>query len=275
MALQASGAISLANIQTEFGGSNPIGLNEYYRNGTYVGGGAPNVPTSGTIDFADFYGAQSAIVLTISSNAANQNILTLATAAGYNAATDTTPVIVTINSGVTVSGSGTYALRTGVLNASSSLTINISGSVDGYTGSSTSSVGAAGSSGGDAIYWETNGTSIVNVLSGGNLRGGGGGGGGGGSGTIGLNYYDVKYGCSGSVRYGAQGSNGSAGGFGQAGSSGGTGTLGGYPPAGADESCITQAAGSGGAGGAAGFALRKNSKTVTLNNSGTVAGSAS
>ena len=29
MALQSSGAISLGNIQTEFGGSNPIGLNEY------------------------------------------------------------------------------------------------------------------------------------------------------------------------------------------------------------------------------------------------------
>ena len=52
MALQTSGAISLANIQTEFGGSNPISLNEYY-------GAASGIPASGAIDFADFYGKSS------------------------------------------------------------------------------------------------------------------------------------------------------------------------------------------------------------------------
>ena len=36
MALQSSGAISLSDIQTEFTGANPIGMNEYYKNGTYV-----------------------------------------------------------------------------------------------------------------------------------------------------------------------------------------------------------------------------------------------
>ena len=30
MALQTSGAISLADIQTEFGGSTPISISEYY-----------------------------------------------------------------------------------------------------------------------------------------------------------------------------------------------------------------------------------------------------
>lgn len=47
--LPSSGSISLDDIQTEFGGSNPIGINEYY-------GAAPGVPTSGTISFDDFYG---------------------------------------------------------------------------------------------------------------------------------------------------------------------------------------------------------------------------
>lgn len=56
MTLQGSGAISFANIQTEFGGSNPIGINEYYRNGANVTGNNTSVPTSGTIDMADFYG---------------------------------------------------------------------------------------------------------------------------------------------------------------------------------------------------------------------------
>lgn len=36
MALQTSGAISLSQVQGEFGGSNPISMSEYYRNGSYV-----------------------------------------------------------------------------------------------------------------------------------------------------------------------------------------------------------------------------------------------
>ena len=36
MVLQASGAITLAQIQSEFGGSNPASLSEYYRSGSYV-----------------------------------------------------------------------------------------------------------------------------------------------------------------------------------------------------------------------------------------------
>lgn len=52
MALQTSGAISLADIQTEFGGSNPISISEYY-------GAASGIPTSGTISISDFYGASN------------------------------------------------------------------------------------------------------------------------------------------------------------------------------------------------------------------------
>ena len=211
------------------------------------------------------------LVLDITSNAAEQNILTLATAAGYNAATDDRAIIVNIASGVTISGSSTHALRTGALNADSDLTINISGSVDGYTGADGGLVAQVGSVGGDALYWETltggTGTYIVNVLSGANLRSGGGGGGGGGQRGVSQNF-DGKY-CSGPFLYGSYGATGAAGGFGQAGSQGGTGTFGGGSP-----SCRNQFPDAGGAGGAAGFALRKNSRTVTLNNSGTVAGSA-
>lgn len=49
MTLQSSGAISLADVQTEFGGSNPIGINEYY-------GVAAGIPASGTISLNNFYG---------------------------------------------------------------------------------------------------------------------------------------------------------------------------------------------------------------------------
>lgn len=36
MALQSSGEISFADIQNEYGGSNPISLSEYYKDGSYV-----------------------------------------------------------------------------------------------------------------------------------------------------------------------------------------------------------------------------------------------
>lgn len=52
MTLQSSGPISLSDVQTEFGGSNPIGINEYY-------GVAAGVPASGTISLNDFYGKSS------------------------------------------------------------------------------------------------------------------------------------------------------------------------------------------------------------------------
>lgn len=57
MAIQTSGAISLSDIQTEFGGSNPIALSEYYG----VSGG---IPASGEISISDFYGASSGWTVT-------------------------------------------------------------------------------------------------------------------------------------------------------------------------------------------------------------------
>ena len=58
MALQTSGAISLLNVQDEFGGSSPIAISEYY-------GAAAGVPASGTIAMDDFYGTSSAFVTSI------------------------------------------------------------------------------------------------------------------------------------------------------------------------------------------------------------------
>ena len=64
MALQSSGAISLANIQSEFGGSNPISLSEYYLNGAYTTSNNTSVPTSGAISIDNFYGAIRAVYVT-------------------------------------------------------------------------------------------------------------------------------------------------------------------------------------------------------------------
>lgn len=62
MTLQTSGAISLSDIQTEFGGTNPISLNEYYRGGSNIPSSVTDVPASGAIQLDDFYGTQSALI---------------------------------------------------------------------------------------------------------------------------------------------------------------------------------------------------------------------
>ena len=51
-----TGTISMTDIQTEFGGANPIGLNEYYSGGTYVPAGLSGVPASGTISMDNLRG---------------------------------------------------------------------------------------------------------------------------------------------------------------------------------------------------------------------------
>lgn len=60
MTLQTTGQITLADIQTEFGGANPIGLSEYYAGGAYVQAGASGtngaVPSTGAISLWNFYG---------------------------------------------------------------------------------------------------------------------------------------------------------------------------------------------------------------------------
>jgi len=53
MALQASGEISLSDIQTEYGGSNPIAISEYY--------GSPGIPSSGPLELGGSFHGQSNI----------------------------------------------------------------------------------------------------------------------------------------------------------------------------------------------------------------------
>lgn len=62
-----TGPISLGDVQTEFGGSNPIGMNEYYRGGTYVnsataaGTSGSQIATSGAIQLGDFRGVTAVL----------------------------------------------------------------------------------------------------------------------------------------------------------------------------------------------------------------------
>jgi hypothetical protein len=55
MALPTSGAIALTDIQTEFGGVNPINMSEYYRGGLYVTINNVGIPASGIINMGSFY----------------------------------------------------------------------------------------------------------------------------------------------------------------------------------------------------------------------------
>ena len=69
MTLPSSGPLSLSDIQTEFGGSNPIGINEYYAGGGLVPAGTSGtygaVPTSGQISIQNFYGTSNYIPIYI------------------------------------------------------------------------------------------------------------------------------------------------------------------------------------------------------------------
>ena len=151
MAVKGSGALSILNdIVAEFGGVAPHSLSEYYGGGTYVPAGAnPGIATSGAINFGSHYGGVAATVLTISSNTNNYDIGAAAIAAGGD---KSTPVILTINSGVTVgsTSTGTAAMFTGT-GWSSGTTINITnnGAIVGAVGSDTTSTsGGSGGSGG-------------------------------------------------------------------------------------------------------------------------------
>lgn len=84
MPLPSSGPISLTMIQTEFGGTAPISITEYYRGGTYVPNTATNanIPTSGTISLHNFYGSAAGVPTpvyqstTLPTATADQNALT-------------------------------------------------------------------------------------------------------------------------------------------------------------------------------------------------------
>jgi len=76
MALPSSGPLSLTDIQAEFGGTNPISISEYYKGGAFVltTDFAPNVPTSGTINISDFYGARKTTATTLTFTTAGDNL---------------------------------------------------------------------------------------------------------------------------------------------------------------------------------------------------------
>ena len=272
MALQSSGAITLAQIAAEFGGSTPHSLSEYY-------GAASGVPSSGTISFDDFYGTSSNVTVTRTSNG---NDISLSNEFGSNWAANI-PKIYNINSGVTIHASAGVGNAALAVNAGmgGTLVINNAGSIEGNSGAggaggaggANGSNGSNGNPGGTAIKVQSGSPTINNT---GAIRGGGGGGGGGGGSTSGrFIYYSIpgQNGGAGGTGQGYNQSNtgggngvnstfniciggdgGNGGTWGTAGSNGGSGTC----SSGADGSN-----GSGGTGGAAGKAIENAGSSWT------------
>jgi hypothetical protein len=174
MVLPSSGLISLLDIQNEFGGTNPIGINEYYRNGGLVPGNNTNVPTSGIISLADFYGAVNEIVKYITSTSTNVNASSYFTAGEWSSSA---PKRLVINAGVTVGATNTsnYALNI-PSGFGGTFRLDNNGSIQGAGGAANSGTG------GSAIFAGA-GISINNV---GTIYAGGGGGGLGGTGGQGV-----------------------------------------------------------------------------------------
>lgn len=244
MAIKSSGSLSMVtDIVGEFGGTAPHGLKEYYRGGDEVPDSATNssVPTSGEIGFKDFYGATDEVSFTISSNQQELNLNTYLTGQGWDGST---PVVLTINSGVYIWSDSTSTAALTISSALNGLlTITNNGYIIGKGGRGSSKFVNA-ESGGPAISNSASGVTLTNA-SGAFIAGGGGGGTGG--------HNDSNYGGGGGGAGGGEGggntfnSYGGGGAGGAVGQEGADGNGGSY---GSDGTAV--AAQGGGAGGGAG-----------------------
>jgi len=167
-AIPNSGAISLTDFATEFGGTAPHSMSEYYRNGVNVPSNNSNVPTAGAFRFGHMRGAINEIIIAATSGA-NVDISGLF---GANW-TSTVPKRLTVPAGVTIGGTGSSAALIIPANMAGTLEIDNAGSILGFGGA------ANGGAGGNAIQNLASGVTINNT---GLLAGGGGGGGLGGTG---------------------------------------------------------------------------------------------
>lgn len=291
MALPASGPLAFTNIQTEFGGTNPIGLNEYYRGGPFVpvSSSTTTIPSSGTIAANNFYGTANRInvPLTIGSPTYNYNVYTQASASPSYVA-GISDVAVTVSPGVQVgsTSTGAYAMLVpSSFSPGDTVTITNNGVIQGMGGAGGpgqfgASNGIPGSVGGNALYVNRPVTIQNNSV----IAGGGGGGGAGGGYTPDKGPSDWGGGGGGGAGYngGAGGGGGYPGGPGSSSSGGGGG--GGIAPGGpgggrgANGSNGSPIGGanprSGGAGGGAGSYIVGN-PFVTWTATGTRQGPAS
>jgi hypothetical protein len=66
MSIPLTGPVTLAQLQIEFGGTDPVSMNEYYRGGDFVPNTTRNasIPTSGAINLEQFLGSSKTATVT-------------------------------------------------------------------------------------------------------------------------------------------------------------------------------------------------------------------
>ncbi len=213
--------LKMSDIQTEFGGTNPAALSEYYRGGANVPIGQATsatdgvaISTTGTIRMGMFRGLSKIFSFsqTISASTANYNLRTQAIAAGWDG---TAPIsaTVTVNAGIFLYGTTAHAFDTGSIPAGSTISLVNNGYILGAGGAggagstvpnaTYNSFGAAvaGSAGGIAIRAQYS----MSITNNGIIGGGGGGGGGGGAAKTDVDGKGTIYGAPGSGGGGGRG----------------------------------------------------------------------
>lgn len=179
MAIAASGAVSFSDLRTEFvGGSAAISYSDLYRGGSNIRAKAANntatnlaasVPTSGTINIANFRSTAKGFRKTYTSGATNQNASTIF---GDDYAVNYRKEIV-IDSGVELGATSTSEEALEIpAGGAGTIVVTNNGTLSGAGG-------AAGAAGGDAFETAVACTLINNGV----IRAGGGGGGTGGQGS--------------------------------------------------------------------------------------------
>lgn len=228
MPIPASGQISLDTIATEFGGTTPHSISEYYRSGGIVLNTPANagIPTSGQIALNNFYGTSARIAVSLPI-AANTNNYDVYTNRGGSYIAGGTDITVTVAAPVIVgsTSTGTYALLVpSAFNPADTITIVNNGVIQGMGGNGGAGslgAGGAGSIGGNAIYTNR----PVTITNNGVIASGGGGGGGGSNNFQGGKFPANLGGGGGGGGAGTNGGSGGAGaGSAYAGSAGGSGT---------------------------------------------------
>jgi len=197
MAIASSGAVSFSDLRTEFvGGSAAISYSDLYRGGSNIRTKAANnngvnlaasVPTSGTINIANFRSTAKGFRFTFTSGATNQSAATLF---GDDYAVNYRKEIV-IDSGVELGATSTTEEALEIPSGSSGTIVVTNNGILSGAG------GAAGAAGGDAFETAVACTLINN----GTIRAGGGGGGTGGGGQYSSSSSSTSYNWPYGTRY--------------------------------------------------------------------------